>query len=294
MKFEGLYTALITPFLTNGSLDEEGLRESLRSQIRNKVQGVVVLGSTGESSTLSSKEKETIIQISVEEAKGKIEIVVGTGTNSTITTIEATKQAQELGADGAMIVVPYYNKPTQEGLYRHFSTVGLSTSLPLCIYNAPGRTGINILPSTLNRLKDTPSIVALKDCCANIDQYNEILCTSPHIKLLSGDDYLALPMIQLGARGLISIAGNLIPAPLLKLLDLAFNNKIEEARKLHLQLLPFFNSCTIETNPIPIKEALQYFKRPGGYCRAPLCEASKTHQMELEKIFVELPKEWLI
>lgn len=293
MKFEGLYTAMVTPFLSNGELDEKGFLDNLKEQKKQGVEGVVILGTTGESPTLNSKEKEKIIQMTVQEVKGVMEILVGTGHYSTKTTMEDSVKAESLGADGIMVVVPYYNKPTQEGLYRHFSSIAESTSIPLCIYNVPGRSGTNLLPSTLKRLQEIPSIQAIKDCSGSIQQINQMLLEAPQIKILSGDDDQAFPLISQGVRGLISVASNLLPLKMHQLIHLALQGKTEESRLLHLELLPFFEILRLETNPIPIKAAMNYLGKAAGSYRLPLCELSIENQQYLENKLSKIPPSWL-
>lgn len=289
MKFEGLYTAMVTPFLSNGELDEKGFLENLREQKKQGVEGVVILGTTGESPTLTSKEKEKIIEITVEEVKGDMEILVGTGHYSTKTTVEDSVKAEKLGADGIMVVVPYYNKPTQEGLYRHFSTIAEFTSIPLCIYNTPGRSGTHLLISTLKRLQEIPSIQAIKDCSGSLHQINQMLTETPRIKILSGDDDQAFPLIAQGIHGLISVASNLLPFAMHQLIHLALKGEIQQARCLHLELLPFFEVLALETNPIPIKAAMNYLKKAAGSYRLPLCPLSAENQKRLENRLNTIP-----
>ncbi len=289
MPFEGLFTALITPFLEEGTLDEEGLRQLIRRQIRAGVDGILLLGTTGEAATLSDAEQARIIHIGVEERRGHTLLIVGTGSNSTSVAIEKTRRAQALGADAALVIAPYYNKPTQEGLYLHYQAIASSTDLPLIVYNAPGRTGVNIETATLCRIATLPSVVAIKECSGNFNQASDLL-SSLVLPLLSGDDPLALPLIALGCSGLISVASNLFPEQLVSLVAAARAGQFETARALHQELHPFFRLCFIETNPIPIKHALNLADLPAGPCRLPLSPLKAEHQELLQNyLLAHLP-----
>lgn len=297
MKLETLYTVVITPFDKGGKLDQEGLRKNLRRQLKHGIKGIVVLGTTGEAPTLSSKEKRSIIEIAAEEVKGKAQLMVGTGSYSTEHTIEATREAQELGADGALIICPYYNKPTQEGLYRHFSAICDALSFPICIYNHQGRTGQNLETATLHRLLACPSIIGVKESSGSIMQFNEVLEMvgkhHPHVKVLSGDDALTLPLMAMGGYGVFSVASNLAPEPVRKLVQAASSGDFVQARAWHYQLLPFFKGTFIETNPIPIKAAMQLCGMPSGGCRLPLCDLTPASSQKLEQVINSLPSSWL-
>lgn len=297
MQLKGLYTAIVTPFDSQGKLDQEGLRTNLRYQLFHDVDGVVVLGTTGESPTLTPQERQTVITIAIEELKGKTTVLVGTGTNATTTTIAATQEAEELGADGALIITPYYNKPTQEGLFRHFSTVCESTSLPICLYNVQGRTGVNLQTETLQRLLSFPSIIGVKEASGNIMQMSDVIALGrlqrPELSILSGDDALTLPLIALGGHGVISVASNLIPGPMRALVNAALKGDSDTARSLHFELLPFFNSNFIETNPIPIKAAMNAAGMAAGPYRLPLCELKPGNEAFIQSIVKSLPQSWI-
>ncbi len=282
MEFKGLYTALITPFTIEGSLDIPGLRYLIQNQLDHQVQGIVIAGSTGESATLTMEEKIKMVEVAVEEAKGKAAVIMGTGSYSTAQTIAMTQTAQELGADAALLITPYYNKPTQEGLYRHFAAVCESVSIPLYLYNNPGRTGQNLEPATLKRLSLFPSIKGIKECSGNMTQMGEFFADSKEnrsFSIMAGDDGFALPLIAMGAKGLISSVSNLFPSQMKSLVDSCLAGDFEQARQLHYQLLPLFKAMSLETNPIPIKTALQICGMPAGPCRLPLCEMAP-HRIE--------------
>lgn len=297
MILKGLYTALITPFKSNGELDEEGLRELLHYQLANEVDGIVVLGTTGEAPTLSQTEKIRVIQIAREEIHGKPLLIVGTGSYSTEQTIHHTRLAEELGADAALIVTPYYNKPTQEGLFRHFEAICKATSLPVCIYNIQGRTGQNLQTDTFERLTPFSSIIGIKEGSGSISQIGEVIEMTQKMRndfsVLSADDALTLPLIALGGHGIISVMSNLIPGPMRALTMAAIEGNFECAREWHYRLLPLFKAAFIETNPIPIKAALALCGMPAGPCRLPLCELQFRHQEALSNIINQLPKEWM-
>lgn len=296
MLLKGLYTAIITPFDSQGRLDEEGLRQNLRTQVAHKVDGIVVLGTTGEDPTLNQQEKQRVIEIALEEVKGKTTLIVGTGSYSTETTIASTKRAKEMGADAALIVTPYYNKPTQEGLFRHFAAICQAVSFPICVYNIQGRTGQNLQTETLQRLMQFSSIVAVKEASGNIMQINDVIDKSrqrePELSVLSGDDALTLPLIALGGHGIISVASNLIPGPMRSYVHAALQGDFETARDWHYQLLPFFKAIFIETNPIPIKAAMHLCGMPAGPCRLPLCDLSPTSLETIKQVINTLPQSW--
>lgn len=289
MNFQGVHTAIITPFKSNGSYDEEGFKDLLHKQIEAGVQGIVVLGTTGEKPTLTHEEKKRIIQFARKQINSSIKLIVGTGTNSTLTTIEDTLFAEELGADGALVVAPYYNKPTQEGLYFHYKAITEATKLPLIIYNIAGRTGVNIQTSTIKRLFNYPSIVGVKEASGNLLQMMDVIEMRDHerpdFKVLSGDDNLTLPLIAAGGDGVVSVISNLVPELIVKLYSLCSKGDFEEARKLHYQLQPLFKGAFIETNPIPIKTLMHFSGLASGPCRLPLCPPLPENEKSLRHLY---------
>lgn len=297
MKMESLYTVAITPFDAQGKLDQEGLRKNLRRQLQQGVTGIVVLGTTGEAPTLSSQEKRTIIQIAVDEVKGQGSLWVGTGSYSTQQTIADTREAQQLGADGALVITPYYNKPTQEGLFRHFAAICEATDFPICIYNNQPRTGQNLETSTLQRLLAFPSIVGVKESSGSIVQITDVIeaigKTRPSVRVLSGDDVLTFPLMALGGHGVFSVISNLIPGPVNQMVQAALKGDFVQARTLHYQILPFFKAVFFETNPIPIKTAMALSGMPAGGCRLPLCELTPANTQKLKQLITTLPPSWL-
>lgn len=293
----GVYTAIITPFTESGEVDFEGLSHNLQYQLQKGIDGIVVLGTTGETPTLTEKEKEAIIRFAVKEVKGKTHLMVGTGSYSTRQTIENTAKAKDLGADSALIVTPYYNKPTQEGLYLHFKAVTAACNLPICIYNIQGRTGQNILTDTLKKISDLPGIIGVKEASGNIAQMSDVIETigrkRSQFSVLSGDDALTLPLISLGGHGVISVVSNLIPGPIIQMTHAALKGDFCKARELYYQLMPTFKAAFIETNPIPIKAAMQMRKMPAGPCRLPLCNLLPENDLKLQQVIHSQPPQWI-
>ncbi len=289
---KGAITAMITPFKETGELDEEGLRKNIRFQIENGISGIAVCVTTSEAPALTEEEYRRVIEIAVEEAKGKVPIIAGTGTNNTDKTIKMTNLAKEIGADYALVVVPYYNKPTQEGLYRHYKKVAEETDLPIIIYNVPGRTGREILPQTIARLSEIKNICAVKQAMADLDKVTEImrLC-GDKITLLSGEDSLTFYMLSAGGKGVISVLSNLLPKEVSEMVNAFLEGNIEKARELHFKLYPLFKVMFIETNPIPIKAAMKLCGMPAGDPRLPLAPISETSLKVLKE---ELKKFGLI
>lgn len=282
---QGIITAIITPFDQAGNLDEDGLRSNARFQLDHHVNGIVALGTTGEGSTLTEEEKKRIVEIIVEEVDGRVPVIVGTGCNSTQKTIEKTREAAALGADAAMLITPYYNRPTQEGIYRHFQATADATDIPLIVYNHPGRTGQHLDLSTIQRLASIPQVVGLKECSGSLtllmNIYETVCQKRPDFSLLTGDDPLILPSMALGAHGAISVASNLIPGAFVAMANAASSGDYAAARKIHYTLQGLLRSLFIETNPIPIKAAMGFLGMPSGACRLPLCEMLDSHYRQL-------------
>ncbi|MEO0102722.1 MAG: 4-hydroxy-tetrahydrodipicolinate synthase [candidate division WOR-3 bacterium] len=275
-SLKGSFTALITPF-REGRVDEEGLKRNIEFQLVNDTSGLVPCGTTGESPTISLEEWEMVVKTTVESAQGKIPVIAGTGTNDTKKTIKLTKRAKELGCDSCLVVCPYYNKPTQEGLYRHFAEIAQSVDLPIIIYNIPGRTGVNILPKTVERLvKGFNNIIGIKEASGNLDQVSEIVVRCEgRISVLSGDDALTLPILSVGGQGVISVISNILPKAMADLVKSYLTGNVKKARELHRKLFPLMKVLFIETNPIPIKTAMNLLKMPSGDLRPPLYPPSE-------------------
>lgn len=293
MKLKGLYTALVTPFDRKGSLDLEGLKNNIRLQLLHDVDGIVVLGTTGESPALTKKEKEEIVRTARKEIVGNTRLMVGTGSYSTEETIEQTKMAEAEGADSALIVSPYYNRPGQEGLRLHFEAVCSITSLPVCLYNHPGRTGVNLETETVKRLAEIPAIVGIKEASGNFAQMNavlaEVAAVKPEFSVLAGDDLFAYPFISLGGHGVISVIGNLFPKLFCELVHAALSGKFTEARAIHHALYPYFKMLSIESNPIPVKAAMNALGMAAGPCRLPLSPLQERHRSGLIALFQKPP-----
>jgi 4-hydroxy-tetrahydrodipicolinate synthase len=269
-QFAGLSVALITP-LKNGEVDFQGLRRLVDWHIEQGTDVLVPVGTTGESPTLDHDEHERVIAASVEQAAGRIKILPGTGSNSTREAIRLTKFARKAGAQGALMVGPYYNKPTQEGYYRHFAAVAEACDLPIVLYNIPGRTGGNMLPETIARLAEIPTIVAIKESTGSLDQASHIasLC---NLTILSGDDSLTLPLMSIGGRGVVSVVGNIVPRDMKALINAFQAGRHEEALTWHRKLFPLCRDMlSVSTNPIPIKTAMKLLGRDNGEMRLPLC-----------------------
>ena len=254
--FTGSFVAIVTPF-KNGKIDEAAFAELIEFQIANGTHGIVPCGTTGESATLSSEEHERVVALAVEIVNQRVSVIAGTGSNSTDEAITFTKHAKAIGADGALLITPYYNKPMQEGLVQHYSAIARASDIPLVLYNIPGRTGINMTPATVARLSDIPTVVAIKEGSGSLQQVSAIIeqC-GEKITVLAGDDPLTLPMMAIGAKGVITVTANVAPADMANMVNFALKGNFEEARALHYKLAPLFSALFYETNPIPVKFAL--------------------------------------
>jgi 4-hydroxy-tetrahydrodipicolinate synthase len=268
--FNGALTALVTPF-RDGSVDEPALRDLIEWQIQSGIDGLVPCGSTGESATLSHSEHDAVIRITIEQTRKRVPVVAGTGSNSTAEAIRLTAAAREMGADGALMISPYYNKPTQDGIFRHYKTVAASVDLPLLVYNIPGRTGSNIAPETFARLAEIKNVVGVKEASGSMDQSSDILhLCGDRLTILSGDDALTLPLMSLGAKGVISTISNIMPREMRDLAAAALGKDFDRAREIHFQMLAVMRALFIETNPIPVKQALAFMGKCANELRMPL------------------------
>jgi len=288
---QGCATALVTPFTSDGAVDEERLRSLIDYQFAGGVQLLVPCGTTGESATMSDEEDQKVISITIEAARGRGRVIAGAGSNSTAAAIQYSLTARELGADAVLQVAPYYNKPTQEGLYTHFRAVAEAVhGLPVVIYNVPGRTASNISAQTTLRLaRDVENIVAVKEASGNLSQIMEILRDRPEgFRVLSGDDSFTLPMMALGAEGLISVASNEAPQLMSKLVNLALRGKWDEARALHYRLLPLMETNFIESSPGPVKAALAMMGLIEENYRLPLVPIQETSRARLREVLLEI------
>jgi 4-hydroxy-tetrahydrodipicolinate synthase len=286
--FTGALSAIVTPF-RDGAIDEPALRDLIEWQISEGIQGIVPCGSTGESATLSHAEHEQVIKIAIEQTRKRVPVVAGTGSNSTAEAIRLTAAARELGADGALLISPYYNKPTQEGIYKHYKMIAQSVDLPMIIYNIPGRTGSNIMAETMARLCEVRNIVGVKEASGSMDQISDIhrLC-GDRFTILSGDDSATLPLMALGARGVISVITNAMPREMVQMTAAANSGDYARARELHYRMLPLMRALFIETNPIPIKHALSLLRRCSAEVRMPLTPMSAAAADKLKAVMKEM------
>ncbi|MEY2562091.1 MAG: 4-hydroxy-tetrahydrodipicolinate synthase [Verrucomicrobiota bacterium] len=280
--FRGTYTALVTPF-QDGELDLPALEKLIEEQIAAGINGLVAVGTTGESPTLSHDEKEQVIRITVEVAKGRCQVLAGTGSNSTSAAVAATAAAEKLGVDGMLVVAPYYNKPSQEGLFRHFRAIAEATASPIMLYNIPGRCAVDIGPETVERLAvGCRNIVSIKEASGSVDRVSDLRSRLPEaFTILSGDDSLTLPFLSVGAVGVVSVASNVFPAEVCALVQAYRAGDVKSARELHLKMLPIFKDLFIEPNPVPAKTALAWRGVMSAECRLPLCEMSKANAARL-------------
>ena len=282
--FTGLYVAMVTPF-KDGALNEEKIREMVRFHIESGTDGLVPCGTTGENPTFTWEEHFRVVEIVVEEAKGKLDVVANAGTFSTTKSIENVKKVKDLGADGAMTITPYYNKPTQEGLKAHFLKIADSTDIPLMIYNVPGRTGVNLLPKTLGALADHENIGAVKEASGSLTQMTDVVLTcGEKITMLSGDDGLTLPDMAVGGKGVVSVLGNFLPKDMKAMITAFEKGDIEGATKWHHKLFPLCEAMFIETNPMPVKEAMNMLGWEVGDVRLPLVRMLPENREKLKSV----------
>lgn len=282
---KGAITALVTPF-KGGEIDEEKYREHIEWQIEKGIHGVVPCGTTGESATMTHEEHKRVVKICVDQVKGRVPVIAGTGSNNTKEAIELTSFAKSVGADAALIITPYYNKPTPQGLVKHYKTIAEHAPMPIVVYNVPGRTGTNLLPETLYEIKkNVPEVIGVKEASGNIRQASDILelCGEDFI-VLSGDDFITYPMMCLGGKGAISVVSNIVPDRLANMCNAFFNGDFDTAKKIHYELQPLNRAMFFETNPIPVKTSLHLMGRMELELRLPLCEMKPENRAKLEKV----------
>ncbi|HNY16677.1 MAG TPA: 4-hydroxy-tetrahydrodipicolinate synthase [Treponemataceae bacterium] len=288
MKLRGAFTALITPMNADESVDYEGFRKLVRYQLESGISGLVPLGTTGETPTLDEAEEDKLIDIVMAEAKGKVPVILGAGSNCTRDAVKYVKRAKQKGADYALVVTPYYNKPTDEGIYRHFAAC-CEVGLPIIVYNMPGRTGKNISTPLMARLAELPNIAGVKEASGDIGQMGDVIALikarRPDFAVFSGDDGLTLPLLALGGDGVISVLSNLAPKEVTEMTLAGLSGDFTKARAMHFKLLPAFKDAFIETNPIPIKAAMNMKGLPAGTLRLPLVSLSKEHETKLRASF---------
>ena len=284
--FKGSIVALVTPF-SNGEIDEKALGELVDFHIENGTSAILPCGTTGESATMDHAEHIRVIQVALEAASGRIPVIAGTGSNSTAEAIYLTREAAKLRAQAALLVSPYYNKPTQEGLYQHYKAVAESADIPIILYNVPSRTSKNVEPETVARLSEIDNIVAIKEASGSLDQASQIasLC---EITILSGDDSLTLPLMSIGATGVISVAANVVPVLTAKMTGAWLDGDPEAAKKLHFELFPLFKALFIETNPIPVKAAVAALGKIKEEYRLPLCPMAAANKEKLLNVMRDM------
>ncbi|MGD8371924.1 MAG: 4-hydroxy-tetrahydrodipicolinate synthase [Syntrophobacterales bacterium] len=282
--FTGVLPAVVTPF-KNGELDEESLRELIEFQIGNGVHGIVPCGTTGESATLSHEEHERVVEIAVDQVKGRVPVVAGTGSNNTAEAIRLTAHAKKAGADGVLMISPYYNKPTQEGIYQHYKKVAQEVAIPIVVYNIPGRTASNIEPTTFARMAEIDNIVGVKEASGSMKQITEIirLC-GDKLTVVSGEDFLTYPLMAVGGKGVICVVANIVPRDMADLCNLLLDGEFEKAKPLYYRLLPLCHAMFYETNPAPVKAALEMMgKISSGEVRLPLAPMSEDNRNKVRK-----------
>ncbi len=279
--FSGSIVAIITPF-RNGEVDEDAFRELIEFQIENGTSAIVPCGTTGESATLSMEEHNRVIEIAIEAVRKRVPVIAGTGGNSTREACELTLHAKKSGADATLQVVPYYNKPTQEGMYQHFKTIAKEAPLPQVLYNIPGRTGVNMVPETVARLAELSEIVAIKEASGNLGQMADVVnLAGDKITLLSGDDNLTLPVLAIGGKGVVSVIANAVPRKTADLVKAWNEGRPDEARRIFFELLPFCHAMFYETNPIPVKTTLALMGKVKEEFRLPMCQMGKANRDKL-------------
>jgi len=287
--FKGSLVAMITPFTESGEVDEKGIKELVEFHIKNGTNGIVPCGTTGESPTLSHEEHKKVVDITIEAVAGRIPVIAGTGSNSTREAFDLTSHAKKAGADAALVVVPYYNKPTQKGLYLHYKKLAEEIDIPIIVYNVPSRTGTNLLPETLAKLAQLKNIAAVKEASGNLDQMTQIveLC-GDNIVLLSGDDKLLLPVLSIGGKGVISVVANIIPRDVSDMVREFEEGNYQKSKEIFLsKVYPLSNAMFYETNPIPVKTSARLMGLPSGDLRSPLCSMNEDNLTKLKSDLVK-------
>lgn len=285
--FKGSWVALVTPFRDNFEVDFDAYGKLVDFHIQQGTHGLVPCGCTGEAATLSHEEQKECIRFVVERVAGRIPIIAGTGSNNTMEALDLTRYAREVGCDGALLITPYYNKPTQAGLIAHYTTIAKEVDIPIVLYNVPSRTGIKLEPETIAELNKLPNIVCIKEACGSVDQVSQILSLCD-ITVLSGDDSLTLPMMSVGAMGVISVAANIAPADVARMCSLALEGNYDEARRIHYRLMPLFKALFYETNPMPVKAGLARMGMIKNILRLPLVPMSEPQFKKLEQVLQKL------
>ena len=287
--FGRVITAMVTPFHEDGSVNYEGAAELARHLVANGSDGLVVAGSTGEAATMTAEEKLKLFEVVLEAVGDRASIIAGTGSNDTMASVKFTQAAEKVGVHGALVVGPYYNKPTQEGFYQHFKTIAEATSLPIMLYNVPGRTASNIAPETVARLAEIPNIVAIKEASGNIEQATEIIRVTPaDFKVYSGDDAMTLPLLAVGGEGIVSVAGHVVGNQIQAMIQAFLAGDIKKAQEINLSILPVFKAMFIVTNPIPVKTSVGLLGLPAGPLRLPLTAADDAVVAKLKAVLATI------
>ncbi len=284
MEFRGSIVAMITPFTEDGKIDRDGVEKLINFHIENGTDAILLAGTTGESATLTHDEHKELIKMGVEIAGGRIPIVAGTGSNSTAEALDLTRAAKEAGADAALLITPYYNKPTQKGMYLHFKKIAEEVDIPIILYNVPSRTGINLLPDTVAKLSEIPNIVAVKEASGNLGQMVQIVSkVKEGFKLMSGDDQLLLPILSIGGTGVISVVANIIPKDMAQMIKEWEAGNVQKAREMYYKMYPLAQAMFYETNPIPVKTAAGLLGLPTGPLRLPLAPMDDANLERMKK-----------
>jgi len=287
-RFQGSFVAMVTPF-RSGTVDEAKLRELVEFHVAHGTDGLIPCGTTGESPTLSHDEHKRVVEVVLEAARGRIQVVAGTGSNSTAEAVDLTQHAERAGAAGALVVNPYYNKPTQDGLYRHFRAVAESVAIPILVYNIQSRTAVNVETPTLERLaRDVKNVAGVKEASGSLDQMSQVIAAcGPDFSVLSGDDNVTLPLMAIGGHGVISVIANLLPRETAELVHAALDGDWKRARELHYRLFPLARAAFLETNPIPIKEAMAMAGMLEPEFRLPMCRMSDANRERLRAVLTQ-------
>lgn len=285
MDLKGCYVAIVTPFTSDGQINEKTFRSHIDFLIEKGVAGIVPCGTTGESATLTWNEHNRVVDITIEQAKGRVQVISGAGSNNTAESIAAAQHAKEKGTDAILSITPYYNKPTQEGLFQHYRAIASKVDIPIVIYNVPGRTGVNLLPETLERLCVFKNIIAIKEASGDIGQVSEIhrRC-GERLTILSGDDALTLPILAVGGKGVVSVVANIIPDRMSAMIDAFFKGDSISALKIHEEMLPLCDAMFYETNPIPVKTAMNLIGMDVGSFRLPLVQMGERNKQQLTSV----------
>jgi 4-hydroxy-tetrahydrodipicolinate synthase len=287
-QFKGAFVAIVTPF-SDGKIDEKELIDLIEFQIAGGTNGIVPCGTTGEAATMSHEEHHRVVELTIKTVNGRVPVVAGTGSNSTAETIELTRHAKEAGADGALVITPYYNKPSQEGLYQHFKAVAEAAELPIILYNVPSRTSVNMLPSTVARCAQIPNIVGIKEATGDLNQISEVIRLCPDdFTVLSGDDFTSMATVAIGGKGVISVTSNVAPADMSNLMAAALEGDFAKARQIHYKMFPLFQAMFFDTNPVPAKTTLALMgKIKAANPRLPISDMNEAALARMKKVIAE-------